>query len=287
MQGNSSHRDDLVWQVEAGIDECIGDAPIDRFAESTAKLAERALNKTQNTPQPKELGATAQTQGRSRTPEAIAARQMPTPPRNQNSASERAIQTAVAAARTANTIEELRTAVEAFDDCALKKTAMNTVFSDGNPQAKIMFIGEAPGPEEDRKGLPFIGPSGQFLDHMLASIDLDRTNSYFTNIVFWRPPGDRDSTAVEIAACLPFVERHIELVDPEVLVLVGGPASKALLGMKEGITKIRGQWFDYATSSLAAPVQATPLYHPAYLLRSPGHKRDAWRDLLAIKQKLK
>ena len=283
MQGNTSIRENLIWQVEAGIDECIAEAPIDRFAETATKVAERA---TQQSAQPAEQQGSAKPGVRSRTPEAIAGRQAPTPPTSQNSAPERAVQSAVAAAGAAKSIAELRAAVEAFEDCALKKTAMNTVFADGNPEAKIMFVGEAPGADEDRKGLPFIGASGQFLDQMLASIGLDRTNYYITNVVFWRPPGNRNPTTGEIAACLPFVERHIELVDPEILVLLGGPASKTLLGMKEGITKIRGQWFDYATAGLSRPVQAMPLYHPAYLLRSPAHKRDAWRDLLEIKQKL-
>lgn len=285
MHGNTSLREDLIWQVEAGIDECIGDVPVDRFAETAAKLAERAARKSAG----KSTGISADQAapgGRRRTPGAIAGQQMPSPPARQNSASERAVQSAVAAAGAANSIAELKAAVEAFEDCALKKSAMNTVFADGNPAAKIMFVGEVPGADEDRQGVPFVGAAGQFLDRMLASIELDRSNCYLTNTVFWRPPGDRNLTAGEIAACLPFVERHIELVDPEILVLLGGPATRTLLGMKEGITKIRGQWFDYATVKLSRPVQAMPFYHPANLLGSPGHKREAWHDLLAIKQKL-
>ncbi len=282
MQRNTSLREDLVWQVEAGIDECIGDAPVDRFSETATKLAERAVRQ----PAPQSSVSRTPTSGRSRTPEAIAQRQMPVPPARENSAPERAVQSAVAAASAAKTIDELSAAVDAFEGCSLKKTAMNTVFADGNPAARIMFVGEVPGADEDRKGLPFMGASGVFLERMLASIELDRSSYYITNIVFWRPPGDRKPTASEIAACLPFVERHIELVDPEILVLLGGPASKALLGMNEGIAKIHGQWFDYASANMASPVRAMPLYHPENLLKSPAQKRDAWHDLLEIKQKL-
>tara|TARA_B100000315_G_scaffold260712_1_gene324310 strand:+ start:3185 stop:4156 length:972 start_codon:yes stop_codon:yes gene_type:complete len=287
MQGNSSIRDNLVWQIEAGVDECIGDAPVDRFAETAARLAERQTKQTPKTSQaPKSSANSGQMSPRSRTPEGADQQPMPAPPASQYSAPERAVQSAVAAAGAANSIDELKTAVENFEDCALKKTAMNTVFADGNPEAKIMFIGEAPGADEDRQGLPFVGVSGQLLDRMLASIGIDRSHYYITNIVFWRPPGNRNPTTGEISACLPFVERHIELVDPEILVFLGGPASKTLLGRQEGITKMRGQWFDYATPKLPRPAQAMPFYHPAYLLRSPTHKREAWHDLLEIKQKI-
>ena len=286
MQGNTSLREDLIWQIEAGIDECIDDAPHDRFAESEAKQSERASSQASPQSFGQSTKATTQTSTRSRTPEGIAERQMPSPPGRANSAPERAVQSAVTAAGAANTLEELRAAVDEFEGCALKKTAMNTVFADGNPKARVMLIGEVPGADEDRKGLPFVGAGGKFLDRMMASVELDRSQYYLTNIVFWRPPGDRKPTASEIAACLPFVERHIELVNPEILVLLGGPASKALLGMKEGIAKIRGQWFDYATAKMPSPVQTIPLYHPENLLSSPAHKRDAWHDLLDIKQKL-
>jgi DNA polymerase len=150
-----------------------------------------------------------------------------------------------------------------------------------------MFVGEAPGADEDRQGLPFVGISGKLLDQMLAFVGLDRaTNAYITNVVFWRPPGNRTPTDEEIASCLPFAARHIELVDPAVLVFVGGLAAKTLLATQLGITKIRGRWHNYETPGLPRPVPAMPLFHPAYLLRSPQQKRFAWRDLLAIKQKL-
>ena len=161
------------------------------------------------------------------------------------------------------------------------------MFSDGNPTARIMFIGEAPGADEDRQGLPFVGVSGKLLDRMLESIGLSRTeNAYITNIVFWRPPGNRSPTDQEIASCLPFTQRHVELVDPAVLVFVGGLAAKTLLAKTMGITKLRGRWYEYETPGLVRPVPCLAMFHPAYLLRSPQQKRLAWRDLLAIKQKL-
>ena len=163
---------------------------------------------------------------------------------------------------------------------------MNTVFSDGNSSAKIMFIGTVPGADEDRKGLPFVGLGGQLLNKMLASINLNRSNCYMTNIIFWRPPGDRDPTENEIAVCLPFVERHIELVSPEIIVLLGGPTSKTLLGMKQSINKIHGQFFKYSTKKMTSPILTTLLYHPNNLLSSPASKQDAWRDLLKVKEKL-
>ena len=183
-------------------------------------------------------------------------------------------------------IAELEEAVRAFDGCPLKQTATNTVFADGNPDAKIMFIGEAPGADEDRQGTPFVGVNGQLFDKMAASIGLDRTNIYITNIVFWRPPGNRNPSTGEIAVCLPFVERHIELAGPDILVPLGGPAAKTLLGVRQGITRLRGKWHPYQTSNMAAPIDALPFFHPAYLLRSPAHKRESWLDLLAIKDRL-
>ena len=181
---------------------------------------------------------------------------------------------------------ELRDAISTFDGCALKRTATNTVVGSGDEAAALMVVGEAPGADEDRQGAPFVGVSGQLLDLMLASIGLDRAQVYITNIVFWRPPGNRNPSSNEIAACLPFVARHIELVDPDILVPLGGPAAKTLLARSEGITRMRGKWFAYSSPKLAAPIDAMPFFHPAYLLRSPAHKREAWRDLLAIKAKL-
>ena len=181
---------------------------------------------------------------------------------------------------------ELEAAVRSFTGCALKATATNTVFADGNPQAEIMFVGEAPGADEDRQGKPFVGVSGQLLDRMLAWINLDRSKVYITNILFWRPPGNRQPTGAEIASCVPFVERHIALVKPKVLVLLGGTSAKTLLGTTEGILRLRGKWRELALPGLAAPVPTMPTLHPAYLLRTPSAKKDSWRDLLAVKRKI-
>jgi uracil-DNA glycosylase len=187
----------------------------------------------------------------------------------------------------AASVTELRAAVEAFEGCPLKRTATQTVFADGNPAARIMLIGEAPGAEEDRQGLPFVGPAGQLLDRMLAAIGVDRQSAYITNILFWRPPGNRQPTPQEIASCLPFVDRHIALVAPRVLVLLGGTAAKALLRQNDGIMRLRGRWFGYRPCGWEGdPIPVLPTFHPAYLLRSPGQKRESWIDLRAIKQKL-
>jgi DNA polymerase len=186
-------------------------------------------------------------------------------------------------ASNAQTLEELKTAIETFEGCSLKLTALHTVFSDGNPQADIMLIGEAPGADEDRLGKPFVGLSGQLLDRMLCAIGLDRSKVYISNILPWRPPGNRQPTTEEISLCLPFVKRHIGLVHPRVLVLVGGVAAKALLNSQEGIMKLRGKWHHYIDPSLPTPIPALAIYHPAFLLRSPGQKRYAWQDLLKLK----
>ena len=191
----------------------------------------------------------------------------------------------IAAACTS--LDQLVAAVRAFDGCALKRTATNTVIGDGNPQAALMIVGEAPGAEEDRQGLPFVGPAGRLLDRMLAAIGLDRSAVYITNMLPWRPPGNRSPTAEELAICQPFLERQIELIAPRILVLVGGIAAKALLNRREGITRLRGQWFPFATPRMEGTIQATATFHPAYLLRTPSAKREVWRDLLDIEDKMK
>ena len=184
------------------------------------------------------------------------------------------------------TIEELRVAVEGFNGCGLKRTATNTVFSDGNPCADLMLVGEAPGAEEDRTGIPFVGSAGRLLDRMLAAIDRDRNSVYVSNILFWRPPGNRNPTNEEIALCLPFVERHIALVRPRVLVLVGGIAAKTLLGRNEGITRLRGKWYRYSPDGNGGPIDTTAIFHPAFLLRKGHQKRETWQDLIAIRARL-
>ncbi len=251
----------LRWYADAGVDEAVGDHAVDRFktAQSVPVVA----------PSAPQINATPASPVRA-----------PAPVQSSDAS-------ATHLAQATHTVEELKAAVEAYTGCGLKQFASRTVFADGNPEARVMFIGEAPGADEDRQGLPFVGVSGKLLDRMLASVGLDRaTNAYITNVVFWRPPGNRAPTDEEIASCLPFVVRHIELVDPAVLVFVGGLSAKTLLGKPVGITKLRGHWYDYESPGLPRPVPSMALFHPAYLLRSPQQKRFAWRDLLAIKQKL-
>jgi len=195
-----------------------------------------------------------------------------------------AVMAAREAARSAATLDALRAILDRFEGCALKATATQLVFADGNPKARIMFVGEAPGYEEDKQGLPFVGRSGQLLDRMLAAIGLDRTKVYIANIVPWRPPGNRTPTPQEAAICLPFLLRQIALCDPDVLVCLGGPSAQTLLNLKEGILKLRGRWFTFNTGT--RDIRAMPTLHPAYLLRSPLAKRHAWRDFLAIKKAL-
>ena len=290
VKDQTSLKEDIIWQIEAGIDECIGDIPINRFAE---EKIETAGDKPAHVNQSVMLnceGSIAQTSdsiyGISQAKQPIINERIDLPPQSYDSIPERAILAAVAAAESTNSISDLRIAVDDFEDCGLKKTAMNTVFSDGDSSAKIMFIGTVPGADEDRKGLPFVGLGGQLLNKMLASINLDRSSCYMTNIIFWRPPGDREPTENEISVCVPFVERHIELILPEIIVLLGGPASKSLLGMKESINKIHGQFLKYSTRRMKNPILAVPLYHPNNLLRSPASKQDTWLNLLKVKNKL-
>ncbi len=264
----------LRWQIEAGADEAIMDAPVNRFAEAPQAAPQppsppKAAKAPPPSP-PAKVSAPAPA-----APEPVA----PVAPAQRNAGAHEL-------AAGAKTIEELRAALQAFDGCALKATATNLVFCDGNPQARIVFVGEAPGAEEDRQGLPFVGPAGKLLDRMLDAIGLDRSQALITNTIFWRPPGNRNPSSDEVAACLPFVERVIEIVDPAVLVLVGGIASKTLLATNDGIMKLRGKWAAFETPRMSRPVPVIPIFHPAFLLRSPGQKRLAWRDLIEIRQRL-
>ena len=256
----------LRWQLDAGVDETIGDEPVNRFAEPPPKPS--------STPQPTQA------------PAAPVAPMAAKPVKAAPVVAEALLHDACEIAAAARSVEELRQALVDYDGCALKKTATNLVFGDGNPKAKIVLIGEGPGAEEDRQGQAFVGPSGQLLDKMLASIGLDRDQVFISNTVFWRPPGNRTPTSAETALCMPFVERLMELIDPEILITLGGPAAKAMLAETAGVGRLRGKWYSYATPRLSRPVQATALFHPAYLLGSPAHKREAWRDLLMIRDKL-
>jgi len=261
----------LRWYVEMGADEAIGEVAPNRLAPPAPAPVARSAPPIA----PAEMTAR---------PAAPAARVAP--PGTFAESLPEAAQSARRLAATAGSIDELAALVAAFDDCPLKRTATKTVFIAGNPAAPVMFIGEAPGADEDRIGRPFVGRAGQLLDRMLAAIGLDRTTVQITNVIYWRPPGNRKPTTAEIAACLPFVLRHIALANPKVLVLCGGTAASALLPVSDGITRLRGRWFELSVPGLDKPVPTLPMFHPAFLLRTPERKREAWRDLLALKAKL-
>jgi uracil-DNA glycosylase len=261
--------DALAFQFEAGVDVALDDIAPDRFAEAAAEPG----------PAPAPSRTAAPT--RQAPPAFVPA---PAAPPAALPGAEAAVQSAREAAKTAKTLEELRAALARFEGCALKTTAMNLVFDDGNPEARVMLVGEAPGAEEDREGLPFVGRSGKLLDRMLAAVGLDRTQVYIANIVPWRPPGNRTPTPQESAICLPFIRRQIELVNPDILVCLGKPSMQTLLGIKEGIRSVRGRWYDFDTGTRS--IKALVTFHPAYLLRSPLEKRHSWRDMLALKKAL-
>ena len=256
----TSARELIEFYLETGVDALVGEQPVDRFAAAPTRAAQPAA-----LPPDREIKGCATARAAPQAPDeaAMAARQ---------------------AAKSAKTLDELRAILDKFDGCALKATATQLVFADGNPQARLMLVGEAPGRDEDIEGLPFVGRSGKLLDRVLAAIGLDRTSVYIANIVPWRPPGNRTPTPQESQICLPFILRQIELADPDILVCLGGPSAQTLLGIKEGITKTRGRWFTFNTGK--REIRAMPTFHPAFLLRSPLQKRFAWRDFLAIKKAL-
>ena len=251
----------LRWYLDSGVDETISDVPQNRFIEA----------------HPKEI-TVPQKSSANNTPNIIS--QGP-------KLAESLLLEACKIAAAASSIKELNNVLLNYAGCSLKKTATNLVFGDGNPKAKIVLIGEGPGAEEDRRGLPFVGPGGQLLDKMLASIGLDRNKVFLSNTVFWRPPGNRTPTVQESGLCIPFVERLVELIDPEILIVLGGPAAKLLLAETAAVSRLRGKWYAYSTPRLSRPVKTTVMYHPNYLLSSPVHKREAWQDLLMISDKLK
>ena len=274
----------LALQVGAGADEAILAEPIDRTrppqaaapprgvaeapaAAPMAPIRPAAATRPIGAPKPPP-SATRQPAGPLATPPPLVA------------------QDAKALAAACRSVAELEQAVRLYDACGLKRTATNTVFADGNPQASLMFLGEAPGADEDRQGRPFVGQSGKLLDRMLEAIGQSRASAYISNILFWRPPGNRQPTPQEIQQCLPFVLRHVELVRPAVLVLLGGTAAKTILNQTEGIMRLRGRWFEYRSNENLPIIPTLATYHPAYLLRSPGQKREAWRDFLALKLRL-
>ena len=187
-----------------------------------------------------------------------------------------------AIAAAVRTLDELRAAMDAYDGCALKHRATQLCFADGNPEAEIMLVGEGPGEQEDKQGKPFVGRGGQLLDRMLAAIGLDRTKVFIANMVPWRPPGNRNPTPEELAQCAPFVHRQIELVAPKLLVTLGNVPTQALFETSQGITRMRGNWKTLSIGSWSGPV--LPTLHPAFLLRTPGAKAQAWKDMLSLKQ---
>jgi DNA polymerase len=257
----------LAFYLEAGVDCALTDESVDRLAESDSVTM-----------------ATTATPAREVAPSGPV-REMPvaTPPVSRSETAPRpeaAIASAREAARIAPSLEALRALLENFDGCALKHTATRLVFSDGNPKARVMFVGEAPGRDEDIEGLPFVGRSGKLLDRMIAAIGLDRSKAYIANVIPWRPPGNRTPTPQETQICLPFIQRQIELVNPDVLVTLGNPSTQTLLSTREGIMRTRGKWFDYDTGTRT--IRAIATFHPAYLLRSPSYKRMTWLDLRAI-----
>src|ERR1700692_3758928 len=255
----------LAFYLEAGVDCALGEEPVNRLADPEPVPPARVAAPAQ----PARVA-----------PAAPVLTGLAEPP----PAPDAAIASAREAARTAPTLEALRALLDKFDGCALRSTATQLVFADGNPKARVMFVGEAPGRDEDIEGLPFVGRSGKLLDRTIAAIGLDRSKVYIANVIPWRPPGNRTPTPQETQICLPFIQRQIELVDPDILVTLGNPSTQTLLSTREGIMKTRGRWFNYDTGTRV--IRALATFHPAYLLRSPSYKRLSWQDLRAIAKAL-
>jgi uracil-DNA glycosylase len=276
-------REILAFYLEAGVDVIVGEEPVHHFGGESAPRPSSVL--------PDEVPALARPPSPDRSEGLFPRLPLDLEIKGRGSRTgapppspDAAVMAAREAARSAASLDELRAILENFEGCTLKATATQLVFADGDPQARVMFVGEAPGRDEDIEGLPFVGRSGKLLDRMMAAIGLDRSGAYIANIIPWRPPGNRTPTQQEAAICFPFLVRQIELADPDVLICLGGPSAQALLGIKEGILKTRGRWFTYDTGSREIRAMAT--LHPAYLLRQPLQKRLAWRDFLAIKKAL-
>ena len=279
----------LEWYREAGIDALMEERPRDRFAETAAESAARRSSArgggeapvTRADPPQERPSSPAPNGGPAFDPHAgFPAVRVAVP-------DDLAVADARERARSAANLAELQEVLSAFDGCNLRISAKTTVFGDGPDTAELMLVGEAPGREEDIAGVPFVGRSGQLLNRMLEAIGLEREAVRVTNAVPWRPPGNRPPTPAETQICLPFVQRQIELVRPKILVCLGSPAAKAILGAQEGIMRIRGKWTHYRFGLEAdQTIAATAMLHPAYLLRQPAQKRLAWRDLLALKARL-
>ena len=276
----------LKFHIEADCADVLDDMPVNHFAEAEPASPEHATPEPA-TPETKEPAAQAGLQEGaapcntppSLTPAVVTAQINPAAPQNGAAGDSATL------AKTATTLDELAAALESFEGCGLKKTAKSTVFSDGVSSARIMLVGEAPGQDEDRTGKPFVGRSGQLLDAMMATIGLSRAdNLYIANVIPWRPPGNRAPSVDELETCKPFIMRQIELVAPEMIVLVGGTSAKTLLNTETGITRLRGKWQTLEIGGRDIP--ALPFFHPAYVLRRPETKIDVWADLCALKQKL-
>jgi uracil-DNA glycosylase len=285
---SSAARELLAFYREAGVDALVGETPVDRFADEPARAASaptveaaRPRPETRSETRPEtNTGAAPPTRTVLARDLEFKGRATVAPP----SAPDAAVMAARSAAKNAASLEELRAILDRFEGCGLRTTATQLVFAAGNPRSRVMFVGEAPGRDEDIEGLPFVGRSGKLLDRMMAAVGLDRTSAYIANIVPWRPPGNRTPTPQESAICLPFILRQIELANPDVLVCMGGPSASTLLNIKDGILKTRGRWFTFQTGT--RDIRAIATLHPAYLLRQPLQKRLAWRDFLAIKKAL-
>ncbi|MCE7028586.1 uracil-DNA glycosylase [Jiella avicenniae] len=288
----------LAFYREAGIETLLLDAPRDRFAETAAEIERRQANRRSEPTSPsQERRAGRSAHGsQDRVSPSQPAAGAPTGNGTPDSAfpsnriaipDDIAVADARERARAAATLAELKELLDGFEGCNLKITAKHTVFGDGPETADLMFIGEAPGRDEDMAGVPFVGRSGQLLNRMLEAIGLKRENVRVTNTVPWRPPGNRAPTPAETQICLPFVQRQIELVAPKIIVCLGSPSAKAILGSAEGILRMRGKWQSYSFDlSPSSTIPAIAMLHPAYLLRQPAQKRLAWRDLLALKARL-
>ncbi len=276
----------LLWLRDTGADDAVLEAPVNRYLEAPEREPER---KPEPTASPARTGPGERLTPRT-TPgrpsyESGTARQIDAGLRPGAELDRSAdMQSARALAASATSLAELRASLERFDGCPLKKSATNLVFADGNPQADLMFVGEAPGRDEDEKGLPFVGVSGQLLDRFLAALGRDRSNVYIANVLPWRPPDNREPALAEASVCLPFLMRHIELVKPKIVVALGATAARNLFDTTDGITRLRGHWRDLTAGGHTCPAMAT--FHPAALLRQPLNKRYVWRDLLSVMDKL-
>lgn len=283
MNANADRQRDLIaaldFHLEAGVDLMLDEHPHDRFNEVEAPRADARLPEIEPRPEPRPAPR-PDLPPRASTPRPAAGTY------GQSAAARpgEAAGDARARAKDVGSLAELEALLAGFDGCPLKFTAKNLVFADGNPTAKLMFIGEAPGADEDRIGKPFMGRSGKLLDRMMAAVGLDRTSAYVTNIVPWRPPGNRNPTPQEVSICKPFIERQIELADPDLIVCLGSPATQAITGTKDGILKARGRFYPYRVADREIRVLAT--LHPAYLLRQPLQKRLAWRDFRTLRAAL-